>query len=143
MTNRPTLVIDPNVYVSAVITPGGTCSRLVDAVDDDRVVALACAHLIEELRGALLRPKLRRYVTEDGARAYCETVRMRAESLDEPASGESFTADPDDDYLVALALEGNADAVVSGDPHLSQASPPVAVWTPREALDRLAAQADG
>jgi predicted nucleic acid-binding protein len=46
--------------------------------------------------------------------------------------------DPDDDYVVALASEAGADAIVSGDLDLREAvGLPVEVLTPRETLARL------
>jgi predicted nucleic acid-binding protein len=48
------------------------------------------------------------------------------------------TADPDDDYLVALAVAAGADALVSGDVHLTElVDAPVIVLTPRQVLERL------
>lgn len=48
--------------------------------------------------------------------------------------------DPDDDYLVALAVEHDIDALVSGDDDLqSLTKPPIPIWPPAEALRRLGA----
>jgi predicted nucleic acid-binding protein len=58
--------------------------------------------------------------------------------LDDPPSQPGLTADPDDDYLVALARDAAADFLVSGDRHLTglvDAVPPV--LTPRQFRDRL------
>jgi predicted nucleic acid-binding protein len=47
-------------------------------------------------------------------------------------------ADPDDDYLVALARAGGADYLVTGDQHLTGLQDPRSpVLTPRELFDRL------
>jgi predicted nucleic acid-binding protein len=48
------------------------------------------------------------------------------------------TADPDDDYVVALAAQENA-VLVSGDAHLLAEAGRLPVLTPRELLDRLPA----
>lgn len=56
----------------------------------------------------------------------------------DPPAGSVKTADPDDDYRLALAEKHDADAVVSGDPHLlDAASSELPVLTPRELADRL------
>lgn len=39
-------------------------------------------------------------------------------NLAEEGEIESLTADPDDDYHIALAMASDADSVVSGDKHL-------------------------
>jgi predicted nucleic acid-binding protein len=38
--------------------------------------------------------------------------------LDDPGDVEAILRDPDDDYLVALARQAGAEAIVSGDGHL-------------------------
>jgi putative PIN family toxin of toxin-antitoxin system len=137
MSQPARLVIDPNVYVSAAITPAGTCGQLVDAVDDSEIVAVSCPHLLVELEQVLLRPKLRRYVVAEEVAGYCETIRARSEHHPDPVDVPSHTSDPKDDYLVALAIDAHVDAIVSGDPDLLQAEVPVQVWSPRESLDML------
>ncbi len=55
-----------------------------------------------------------------------------------------LTADPDDDYLVALARAAGADYLVSGDRHLLELTDPEPpVLTPREFLALLEGGADG
>lgn len=137
MTQPRQVVVDPNVYVSAALTPSGACGRLVEWIDDSAIVAISCPHLITELRHALLHPKLRRYVSAEGAIAYCDTVRVRTERHADPVNVPAETRDPKDDYLVALAVEAAADAIISGDPDLLTAELPVTVWAPRTALQML------
>lgn len=138
MTAPPRVVIDPNVYVAAAIKPGGTCGRLVDAINADLVTAVACPLLLDELRAVLARPKLRRWITVAGADTFWRAVRARSEVETDPDPGARYTRDAADDYLVALAVASRAHAIVSGDPDLAAAELPVPVWTPRLALDRLA-----
>jgi len=71
-----------------------------------------------------------------------QALRAVAEMRPDPLAVAKLTADPDDDYLVVLALEAGADAIVSGDRHLLTLPGPPAVWTPRELLARLGAAAD-
>ena len=59
--------------------------------------------------------------------------------VDDPDPVPAILRDPDDDYLVALASESGADAIVSGDLDLHEATGlSVDILTPREALTRLA-----
>lgn len=54
-----------------------------------------------------------------------------------PGAG-ALLRDPDDYYLLALAAETGADAIVSGDLDLHDAvGLPVEILTPRDALTRL------
>ncbi len=140
MTQPLRVVIDPNVYVSAAITPTGTCGQLIDAVDDSVVVAVSCPHLLSELQRALLHPKLRRYVSPAEAVAYSDTVRVRTERYPDPVSAAERTRDPKDDYLVNLAVDTDADGIISGDPDLLTADVPIVVWSPRRALSMVMAE---
>jgi putative PIN family toxin of toxin-antitoxin system len=74
--------------------------------------------LLEELTQVLGREKFRRYVDLDTTRDYIGLLRrdaVIAADPDEP--GPLQSADPDDDYLIALARSQNA-VLVSGDKHL-------------------------
>jgi putative PIN family toxin of toxin-antitoxin system len=73
---------------------------------------------IEEIRDALGRPKFRRYLPEEAIPSAVRRVRDAA-TLAEEGEVERLLADPDDDYLVALALASRADVIVSGDRHLN------------------------
>jgi putative PIN family toxin of toxin-antitoxin system len=137
MTQAVRVVVDPEVFISAAITPTGTCGRLVDRIDDDIVTSISCPHLISEQRHALQRPKLRRYVSPEDAIAYCDTIYARAERHPDPIDVPASTREPGDDYLVALASATGADAIIAGDLDLQKANLPVAVWSPRTAIDLL------
>ena len=75
--------------------------------------------LLEELDRALAYPKLRRHISEEEA----QTRRLlwlteSATVIDEPADVPPVrSADPADDYLIALAASQEA-ILVSGDRHL-------------------------
>lgn len=61
--------------------------------------------LLWELQAVLERPKARRYLSVTESRLYVVSLREFAEVIeDPPVSGQVHTPDPDDDYLVALAL---------------------------------------
>ena len=57
------VVIDPNVIVSAAVSPGGVTGRLIrlGLIGQFRIVV--CPMLIQEANEVLSRPKLQRYLT--------------------------------------------------------------------------------
>lgn len=132
------VVADPGVLVSAVLSATGPPALIVDrwrAGDFDLVVS---PKLLMELEEVLLRPRFRALVSEDDAHAYVDALAAEALVVADPEDVERVTRDPDDDYLVALAIVARADAIVSGDADLTQlVEPPVPVLTPRELLDQL------
>lgn len=133
------VVIDPGVLVSAFISPKKAApALLVDAVFDGSLNVLACPALIAELTDVLGREKFAKHSADGRAAAFIAVFRDRATMTTDPPVGSVKTADPDDDYLLALAQAHDADAVVSGDPHLLEvASSELPVVTPRELADRL------
>ena len=128
------VVIDPGVLVSAFISPKKAApALLVDAVFDGHLDVLACPALIAELTDVLGCKKFAKHSADGRATAFIAAFRDRATMTPDPPPGSVKTADPEDDYLLALAEKHDADAVVSGDPHLlDAATSELAVLTPRE-----------
>ncbi len=138
------VVIDANVLVSAVISSAGPPRAVLTAWIEERFELVASPALLEELRGVLERPKLRRYLSPGAAAGYLAGLGEDALIVADPPPMPGLTADPDDDYLVALARAADADYVVSGDRHLLElADPEPPVLTPREFLALQENGADG
>lgn len=130
-------MIDPGVFVSGFIKPTGTPGQVVTEILADRVRPVICQQLVEELVEVLARAKFRRYASLAEAAAYVETIVDHAEPHDDPVEVPAITPDPDDDYLVALAVDTCAQGLVSGDSDLHEVPLPVPVYTPRQLLDQL------
>jgi len=74
--------------------------------------------LLTELEEVLRREKFRRYVGLESVDEYIGLLRREATLARDPDAPASLrSADPDDDYLIALAQSQNA-ILVSGDKHL-------------------------
>lgn len=127
-------VLDPGVLVSALITPTGTPAKLLAAAREGGFEVIASLHLFEELESVLLREKFRRYVDLDVVDRYIGLLRREALTAADPAEPPAIRcADPDDDYLIALAHSRGA-AIVSGDRHLLDLAGVIPVFTPSEFL---------
>lgn len=130
------VVVDPGVFVSVLIgSPGSPPDRIFNAWVADRIEVVASPKVIAELRRVVMRPKFRRWFDEAAAKHLIERIELHATIHPDPPLLEGATADPHDDYLVALAVATRVDAIVSGDRHLHDA--PVATLRPRELADRL------
>lgn len=113
-------VVDTNVLIAAAITPRGLCGRLLDAAIAERWWPVVSPMLLAELDGVLGREKFRRWLTLEEAARFVAGIRVLSDVVDDPpASAVTSTADPDDEFLVALARVAGVDALVSGDPHLT------------------------
>lgn len=127
-------VLDPGVLVSALITPRGTPAKLLLSAGEGDFELIVSPLLLEELELVLRREKFRRYIDQDGVSAYLDLLRRSAEIAADPETPPPIRcADPDDDYLVALAHGQNA-ALVSGDSHLLDLAGQIPVHSPADFL---------
>lgn len=140
----PRAVLDPNVLISAFITPQGASARLLVAAREGAFEIIVSPRLLEELGTVLRRPKFRRYATVEEADAYVSYLRTIGIPWDDPPpSAQRLSEDPDDEYLIDLARDARVDALVSGDPHLLALRPSIPVRGPREFLESLDPRAGG
>jgi len=130
------VVCDPNVLVSALISPDGPPRAVVDAWEAGHIELVVCPHLLDELEGVLLRQKILRLVGRDRITTYTDGLETGTTGVADPVAIESVSADPDDDYLVALAESNRVDYLISGDKHLTELEDlSVPVLTPRQFVD--------
>ncbi len=122
------VVIDSNVLISATLSPRGSPGRLLAACLDGRFELIVSSALLAELAGVLERPKFRRWLTTEEARAFVQMLRVSATVLNDPPHQHHDVRDPDDSYLLTLARSAKADYLISGDADLTSlqsAQPPV------------------
>jgi putative PIN family toxin of toxin-antitoxin system len=125
-------VLDPGVLVSALITPTGTPAKLLTATRGGNFELIVSPLLLEELKLVLQREKFRRYVDLGVVDRYVELLRRDAAMATDPTEPPPIRcADPDDDYLIALAHSSGA-ALVSGDGHLLELAGEIPIFTPSE-----------
>ena len=135
----PRAVLDTNVLVSALISPGGASARLLLELRAGGFELILSPLLLAELREVLGRDKFRRYVIGEEVDTYVELIRSEGlVRADPPPSPEPMSADPDDEYLIDLAREAGADALVTGDAHLLDLRAIIPALTPAEFLEVLA-----
>jgi putative PIN family toxin of toxin-antitoxin system len=124
-------VIDSNVLISARLSPRGAPGRLLAAWLAGRFELIVSPALLAELAGVLERPKFRRWLTVEEARAFVQKLLTSATLVDDPPQQQHHgLRDPDDSYLLTLARGAKADCIVSGDGDLTiltDPQPPVIV----------------
>jgi putative PIN family toxin of toxin-antitoxin system len=111
------LVVDASTLVSGVASrPGGGAPWLIlAALLDFDFEAVVCPRLIGEFRDALGNKYFQERFDPDDLDEIVASVDEAAITYDDPKKIEALLRDPDDDYLVALARESGADAIVTGD----------------------------
>lgn len=129
-------MIDPNVWIAALINPYGTPARVLHAVMTGQVRAVVSPHLLEELTAILVREKFRRWVSLGDAVAFVESLGGRAELHPDRQPAGRRLRDNDDEYLVALA-EATGSVTVTGDADILDADLDPPAITPRALIDVL------
>lgn len=94
--------------------------------------------LLDELERVLRRDQFRRYVTIAEVGGLIRELHQRTDLSDDPEPVPAVCRDPNDDYLIALAVAQHA-ILVSGDADLLEVGdPPAPILQPRAFLDALA-----
>ena len=132
-------VLDANILISALLSPSGPPALIVSrwlAGEFELVVSEA---LLAELERALRYPRLRAYISSDEAAEFVSLLADTAALAVDPAVAAARSADPGDDYLLALA-ESERALLVSGDRHLLDLADELPVVTARTFLETLEGQ---
>ena len=109
-------VLDTNVLVSYLLTHRPPIATLMDGLlANDELVIVTAPELLEELDRVLTYPKLQRYYTVEERTRFVALLMALSEVVDLPDTIPRICRDPDDDWLIACAVVGEADVIVSGD----------------------------
>jgi uncharacterized protein len=128
-------VLDPNVIISALLAPAGTPAAILRAWSTGACELVASP--LAELERALAYPKLRTRIHESEATAVVGWLGRSASIVPDPGEpAPRGSADPGDDYLIALAAHEHA-ALVSGDRHLLELATELPIYPPADFLALL------
>lgn len=109
-------VLDTNLLVSYLLTHRPPIATLLDHhLARDDFVLITAPELLAELDRVLGYAKLRRYYTEEEQARFVALVMALSEVVELPEEIPRICRDPDDDRVIACAIAGRADTIVSGD----------------------------
>jgi putative PIN family toxin of toxin-antitoxin system len=109
-------VLDTNVFVSAALSknPSSPTREVIERWKRGEFVLLICTPLAEEIVEKLLDHS----IGENAINTLVDTLAQLAEWVEVPTEKiESLLSDPDDNVIVACAVEGAANYLVTYDPH--------------------------
>jgi putative PIN family toxin of toxin-antitoxin system len=132
-------VLDPNILVAALLSRSGAPAQIVSRWLAGEFELVVSETLLAELERALAYPKLRKRVSADEAATFVAIVRRGALLSTDPPHPARRSADPGNDYLLALSEQERA-VLVSGDRHLLELAPALPIQTARAFLDNLVAR---
>ena len=108
-------VVDVNVLISGVLSAKGASAEILRASRDGLFELVVSELLLAELTRALSYPELRKRIPPEKAAAFVNWIRDHGTLAEDPASPPPVgSRDPDDDYLLALAISRRA-YLVTGD----------------------------
>jgi len=133
------ILLDTNVLISALLSGVGPPGQVLSAIRQGRHVLISSDYLAQELRSVTNRPHLRSRIAPEEVEALIynlEAVGFLVSDLPEV----DLSPDPKDNPILATAIAGRADFIVSGDKSHMQSLGQVngiPILTPRNALERL------
>ena len=130
--------MDTNVLLSIAL-PRSRLHSLVDAWQHRRCRLLLSSEIFDEYLRVLTYPKFN-LSAEDIRQLLERELRPYAELVQVTSRVQIITEDPADNKFLACALDGHADAIVSGDHHLLALKhfKDIPILTGRQLLDHLA-----
>ena len=135
------VVVDTNVFISALLSPQGIPSQLFQYWGQHFFDLLVSEESMDELVRVLQYPKIRKGLrSTDGELA--EFVRLFREKgllVTPQETIRAITADVSDNLYLEMAVAGDAQCIVSGDKHLLrlQEYQGIPILTPAEFLDQI------
>ncbi|MEN8236476.1 MAG: putative toxin-antitoxin system toxin component, PIN family [Pseudomonadota bacterium] len=137
------IVLDTNVFVSALIKPEGTTGIVLKTVlQIQQHTLLLSQDILEELESTLTYPKIKKCIVlnSDQIDLWVASLRMVAHEVNPRFDYPTLVPDdPKDDRYIIAAIEGKADCIVSGDKHLLNLNPyeRIPILKPAEFLNDL------
>lgn len=130
-------VFDSTVLISAFLRPGGLSDELLSQATEERFVLLLSPGIIAETWRKLLtstRLQARYRYTDERAHSFCRGLLRISEIVRNVSPLTGVVRDPNDDMIIACAVAGRADRIVTRDKDLLVIASyqGVAVSTPEE-----------
>ena len=108
------VVLDTNVFLSALLSDRGPPSQIVDAWRAEGFELVSSLDQIDEFKRVTRYPKVRRYFSRATVGRLVNGLRQ-AEVLFKRLPGGVDAPDPNDAHLIATAIMASADFLVTGD----------------------------
>jgi len=107
------IVVDTNIWVRALM--GGKVSLpVLQALQGNQFTLLVSKELLTELREVAQRPRLKKAIDDFDLQELLKLVALRGEIVD-LKTVPPRCRDPKDEPVLATAIDGHADAIVTGD----------------------------
>jgi putative PIN family toxin of toxin-antitoxin system len=134
-------VLDANVLVSGLLRrhPDAPSVQILDAWQRGDFELIVSREIIAEVERAFSKPYFRARLSDEQIARALRLLRRRPRLVRITSQVQGIVSDPDDDIVLAAALSGSANYLVSGDQALIELGSykEVEIKTPRDFLDIL------
>jgi hypothetical protein len=115
------IVLDTNLFVSALLKPGSNPDIILRLVKDEKVLLLMSGSICLEISRVLTYPKIRKRLiaSDEELKNFVQLLSTVAIITPDTLNLPPLDADPDDTKYLVCAVEGRADFIISGDHHLT------------------------
>jgi uncharacterized protein len=136
------VVLDTNLFVSSVLVKSGLPAQALQAWRERKFVLLVSPAIVAEIRHTLNYDRIRRKyrITDEDIGDLILLLEKNGLLVDGLADTSGVIPDaPDDERILACAIDGQADLIVSGDRHLLdlESCADIPIITARDFLERL------
>ena len=114
------IVLDANVFVSALISGSGAAAKIVAYWQEDRFELAISPPILHELDRVLHYPRIQEYyrLSEQRIRRFLHLLARHAVAVAPPQQLTVVEVDPAENRYLECALAAEAEVIVSGDRHL-------------------------
>ena len=114
------VVLDTNIFVSSLIKKDSVPARLIQLWRENAFLIIISEQMLDEMRKVFQYPHIKnKYKLKDeDINAVITTIEKDAIVLTDVLELNVIKEDPDDNKVLACALEVRADYIISGDKHL-------------------------
>ena len=114
------VVLDANIFVSAVISGKGNPARVLQLRLDEEMEVVLTLAILEEIRRVIYYPRLRKAhrLPDKEIELFLRLIAERAAFIEPNVELQVVVDDPDDDMYIECAVSSNAEFIITGDKHL-------------------------
>jgi len=114
------VVLDTNQHISAIIRPNGNPAQIVQLWHIGLIELAISPSILEEFAAVVHHPRIQQKhnLSDNDITEYLEVLRTFAILVSGTITVNAVPDDPDDNIIIACAIEAEADVIISGDQHL-------------------------
>ena len=106
------VIVDTNIWISFLI--GKNLKGLQEYIDSQAIIIVTCNEQIQELAEVFKKPKIKKYFTAEQIENFFELLDESSVKVDLKTKTD-ICRDLKDNYLISLAIDSNADFLITGD----------------------------